>query len=72
MMEKYPIGMRVCNKVCFPGDENRFSGTIVGHGWARGMPMILVQLDEGAYIENDCVKAYISTIIVHPDGLQEE
>ena len=71
-MEKYPLGMRVCNKVCFPGDDNFFSGQVIGHGWANGNPVVIVLLDAGGYIVNEFTKTHISTIVVHTDNLERE
>lgn len=64
-MDNWQVGDKVCNQP----HESRFSGTVIGHGWMRGFPVLLVQLDEGAYLqENECAKGFISVIVVHPDN----
>ncbi|MFA6270656.1 MAG: hypothetical protein WC657_05635 [Candidatus Paceibacterota bacterium] len=63
----YKIGARVQSKA---DDECRFSGKVIGHGVVNNSLVLLVQLDEGSYVENKCVKAYVSTLIVHPSNIE--
>lgn len=70
---RYNVGDRVCGNDKVNNDEHiKFTGRVCGHGWADGMPMVLVQLDKGAYVENYCTRSYVSILVVHIDNIRHQ
>lgn len=60
------IGTRVRSTI---HDHESVTGKVVGNGWLKHNPVILVSLDKGGYIEE--TKVYTSTIVSIPENFEE-
>jgi len=58
------IGTRVRSTI-----HNSITGEVVGNGWVRDYPVILVSIDKGGYIEK--TKVYTSIIVSIPENFKE-
>lgn len=45
------------------------TGEVVGNGWLKDRPVILVLLDKGGYVADQ--RIYISTIVADPENFEE-
>jgi hypothetical protein len=69
-MTTYNVGDKVRNNDSF---GTKFNGTVVGHGWSLGAPVVLVSLgNKGGYINNDHCYCYVSVIVVHLDSIEKD
>jgi hypothetical protein len=70
MCALYAVGTKVQG---IPSDSCKFTGTVVGYGFVKNVPMMIVELSfmGQGYLSNEGSHHYVSHIIVHPDNAVE-